>query len=66
MYICPTCNRQFKNAETIAKHSLGCWREYNPNHRSKEAPHSENIIQREIDDNVLAFFKGVNNGRSNA
>ena len=66
MYICPTCNRQFKNAETIAKHSLGCWREHNPNYRSKEAPHSENIIQREIDDNVLAFFKGVNNGRSNA
>ena len=56
MYICPTCNKQFNNEEAVAKHSLKCWKEHNPNHRSKEAPHSENIIERKIDSNVLNFF----------
>ena len=59
MYICPTCNKKFNTAEQVAKHSLKCWKEHNPNHRSKEAPHSENIIEREIDSNVLNFFTSL-------
>ena len=56
MYICPTCNKQFDNEETIAKHSLKCWKEHNPNYKSKSAPHSDNIEIREIDNNILNFF----------
>ena len=36
MYICPTCQKQFDNSEDVAKHSLKCWREHNPNHKSIE------------------------------
>ena len=57
MYICPTCQRSFDNAEDIAKHSLKCWKEHNPNHRSKEAPHSEDVVERQMNDNILSFFK---------
>ena len=66
MYICPTCNKQFDTEELITKHSLKCWREHNPNHKSKSAPHSEDIVHREINDDVLNFFKGINNARGNA
>ena len=57
MYICPTCNRTFKTADDVAKHSLGCWREHNPNHKSKPAPRSEDIVTREISDELANFFK---------
>ena len=59
MYICPTCNRKFKTEEAIAKHSLRCWKEHNPNHRSKEAPHSENITERKINSDIINFFASL-------
>lgn len=58
MYICPTCNKQFSTEEDITKHSLKCWREHNPNHRSKEAPHSEDIVERKMNDDIFKFFEG--------
>jgi hypothetical protein len=57
MYICPTCNQTFESADDVAKHSLGCWREHNPNHKSKPAPRSEDIVTREISDELANFFK---------
>lgn len=58
MYICPTCNKQFNNADDIAKHSLKCWKEHNPNHKSKSAPHSEDIIEHKMNDDIFKFFEG--------
>ncbi len=59
MYICPTCNKQFNTADQVAKHSLGCWKKHNPNHRSTPAPHSNDIVERQIDNNILNFFEGL-------
>ena len=56
MYICPTCHKGFKDKEVIAKHSLQCWREHNPNHISKPAPCKGNITERQINEDVLNFF----------
>ena len=56
MYICPTCNRLFKDPEIIAKHSLQCWREHNPNHQSKPAPCKGNVTERHVNEDVLNFF----------
>ena len=59
MYICPTCQKNFIKAEDIASHSLKCWREHNPNHKSKSAPHSDDIIKKQIDTSILNFFEGL-------
>lgn len=56
MYICPTCKRKFEDAETIAKHSLRCWREKNPYHRSKPAPQSEDITYKNVSEDIMNFF----------
>ena len=56
MYICPTCNKGYENEEVLASHFLQCWREHNPNHKSKPAPCKGNINKREINDDVLNFF----------
>ena len=56
MYICPTCSRQFKNAEDVAKHSLQCWREQNPYHISKPAPRSDDIVNRTMNEDIANFF----------
>ena len=56
MYICPTCNRGFKNEENIQKHFLSCWKEQHPGHKSKPAPQSEDIETKQIDNGVLDFF----------
>ena len=62
MYICSICNRQFKNKEDIAKHSLKCWRENNPYHKSKTAPHSSNRIERTVNKDILNFFASFQKG----
>ena len=59
MYICPTCNRQFDTEAAITQHSLKCWREHNPNHKSKAAPHSEDIVTRKVNDDVIDFFASL-------
>lgn len=56
MYICPVCQKEFSTEEKIVKHLSVCWKENNPNHQSKEAPKSESIEIREIEDGVLDFF----------
>ena len=61
MYICPICNRQFDNPEQIAKHSLPCWKEHNPNHKSTPAPRSEDRTEREVSDAALNFFTSLKN-----
>lgn len=62
MYICPLCNRTFDLEDNIAQHSLKCWRERNPNHKSKPAPHSADIIERTINNDVLNFFSSIQKG----
>lgn len=62
MYICPTCKREFQTKKAIQKHFLACWKEQNPFHKSKEAPHSEDINVREASNEVNQFFARFNNG----
>ena len=57
MYICPTCSKKFEKEEKLTKHFLSCWKENNPNHISKEAPRSEDIETREINEDMKAFFE---------
>ena len=57
MYICPTCNRKFNEEERLVKHFLACWKEKNPYHQSKEAPYSESVETRTINDDVANFFR---------
>ena len=59
MYICPICQRQFNNEEGVTKHSLRCWREHNPNHKSKSAPHGEDIVERKVNNELFEFFEGL-------
>jgi len=70
MYICPTCNRIFYDEESVAKHSLKCWKEHNPNHKSTPAPHSEDRIERKVNNDIINFFaslqKGIDDVGSNA
>ena len=64
MFICPTCNREFHTEQIIQRHFLTCWKEQHPFHKSKPAPRSANIETREANDDVMNFFKGINNARS--
>lgn len=56
MYICPTCGREFQTENEITKHFLSCWKEQNPFHQSKEAPHGHDITTRNISNDILDFF----------
>ena len=56
MYICPTCKREFESEDSIRKHFLNCWKEQHPYYQSTPAPRSEDIVEVQADDNVLAFF----------
>ena len=56
MYICPTCEKQFCTEEVLTKHFLKCWKDKNPNHRSKAAPRSEDINTKEITNEISDFF----------
>ena len=56
MYICPTCEKQFNTEEILTKHFLKCWKDKNPNHRSKPAPRSEDINTKEITSEISDFF----------
>ena len=63
MFICPTCTKEFNTEDGIRNHFLSCWREKHPYHKSKSAPHSEDIVTREASNNVINFFERMNNGR---
>ena len=56
MFICPTCGKQFDEKSILVKHMSKCWREKNPNHKSKPAPRSEDINTREDNQDILDFF----------
>lgn len=56
MFICPTCGKQFDMEDTLVKHYMWCWKERNPNHKSKPAPRSEDINTREDNQDILDFF----------
>lgn len=65
MFICPTCRSAFATEEILTKHFLKCWREHNPNHKSKPAPCKGNTTQREMNEDVANFFarlKGEQSG----
>jgi hypothetical protein len=64
MFICPTCNKEFNTEQDIQKHFLLCWKEQHPYHQSKSAPRGENITTRKVNDDIMNFFEGLNNGRS--
>lgn len=57
MYICSICNKTFETQESIAKHSLRCWREKNPNHQSTPAPHSADVVERKVSNEISVFFE---------
>lgn len=56
MLICPICKKVFNTEEEVAKHSLKCWKEKNPNYQVISAPHSETKIERIINNDVFEFF----------
>ena len=56
MFICPTCGKQFEMEGTLVKHMSKCWREKNPNQKSKPAPRSEDINTRKVSNDILDFF----------
>ncbi len=56
MFICPTCGKQFDMENTLVKHYMRCWKERNPNHKSKPAPRSEDVNTREDNQDILDFF----------
>ena len=60
MYICPECNREFKEEEKLVKHYLRCWKEKNPFHVSKDAPRGEDIETRKINNDIENFFNSFN------
>lgn len=59
-FICPTCQRKFNEEEKLVKHFLTCWKNQHPNHQSKDAPRSENIETREVNDDIMNFFNSFN------
>ena len=59
MYICPTCSKEIETEDALTKHFLKCWKEKNPCHRSKSAPHSADINTREDDNDILNFFNSL-------
>jgi len=59
MYLCSICNKVFEIEDDIAKHSLKCWREHNPYHRSTPAPHGKDIIEKKVNKEVFNFFSSL-------
>lgn len=63
MYVCPICNCKFSKADAVAKHSLACWKEHNPNHKSNPAPRSEDIVTIEAEPQIYDFFANLQKGK---
>lgn len=58
MYVCPVCGkRKFEKEDWIRKHYLACWKEHNPYHQSVPALQLEDIVEKQIDNGVMEFFK---------
>lgn len=56
MFVCPTCNEKFKTEQAIQKHFLQCWKTKHPYHKSKDAPRSEDIVTKEVNEDIANFF----------
>lgn len=56
MYICPICEKRFVKEEKLVKHLSACWKEKNPYQVSKDAPRSQNIETRKINNDIINFF----------
>lgn len=56
MYVCPVCNREFKEELSIQWHFLSCWKEKNPYHVAKPAHRSEDVNTRSVGSDVMDFF----------
>lgn len=61
MYICPICKCEFEDEKEsrMSRHFLKCWKENNPNHKSKEMKPSETIETRKVNDNIMNFFNNL-------
>ena len=59
MYICPTCGKEFETEDDIRKHFLACWKEQNPNYKSKPAPRGEDIETRKVSADIMNFFNSL-------
>ncbi len=64
MFICPVCYKKFQTEELVKNHFMQCWKEQHPYHKSKDAPRSKNIETKEVNDDIMNFFEGLNNGRN--
>lgn len=64
MYICPICKCEFEDEKEsrMARHFLKCWKENSPNHKSNTIEPSETIETRKINDDVMNFFKDLQEG----
>jgi len=56
MFICPICRKEFTQESEMSKHLLVCWKQHNPNHKSNPAPHSEDIVTRNVSASIADFF----------
>lgn len=59
MYICPVCNKEYQTEEAVAKCFLQCWKENNPEHKSKNAPRTEDRVERQCTQEIENFFKDL-------
>lgn len=59
MYVCPICNKEYPTEEAVAKCFLQCWKENNPIHKSKNAPRTEDRVERQCTQEIEDFFKGL-------
>ena len=64
MFICPDCKKEFKQEQEIQKHFLSCWKKHHSCPKTKSAPKGKDIETREINEDIMNFFKEINNGRS--
>ena len=62
MYICPICRREYTTDEAVAKCFLRCWREEHPCQKSCNAPHSEDIFDRKVNEYISTFFNSFKKG----
>lgn len=56
MFICPICKYSFDTEDSIVKHSLKCWKNHNSNHIAMPASQGEDIVIREVNDDISNFF----------
>lgn len=65
MYICPICGKKYLTEKEIKKHSNACWKKENPHYRSKKSIQKDTIITKNINKDMLDFFKSFKEGVEN-